>query len=666
MAFDANQINQALDSALDSASRKMDALVSKASAFGESFSNSIVQNIENVNHKIDALGTAFSNIGGGVQTLAGLWQGSMGQMDSNTQTVLTSIQNFGTNMSALGETASKAVTFNEVISQLTSLKGMLGIAGFAITSLVGVFSVACATAQQQSEEFATALAGPSVALGEMYNGVASSAVDFYNSIATSGSVLSGFNSEIILSGQAQGELAAKINETQVSISETIRNAVDNNLKFNQQEVASLEEKFTKMQELNAQELDMQKSYGDAVQARADALATTHQGSLAEYQEYAAQLIHSAEQVRDETIAKADEQYTEELALRRQMMNTSDEYNEEWYNSQVAALQQQYQTEVDMANQKCGDTIAVLADGYLNQDETLRNHIEETGNLNTQLLEEDQRYKNEKARLEQERNTTTTENSDEARELAKEWAAQQEQIEQEHMSNMKDIQGRISANMDEETQKQAGSWMAMCANAELYGGNISDESKNLKDDFFRNLDKMPGDAKTTFDNTLNPMLTAMQKKRPALFAEAEAIGTGIIYRLRKILEINSPSRKTRKIFQAVMEGAHLGLQDEKNNLLDQAEDIGSSVLDQLNFNTPGGISAAFSQMRRTVGSQAGMIATGLSAGLNGSLASAFHPDRQQDNMIPASGKIKTVLNIDGREFAVATANYMSEELAWRNL
>lgn len=40
--------------------------------------------------------------------------------------------------------------------------------------------------------------------------------------------------------------------------------------------------------------------------------------------------------------------------------------------------------------------------------------------------------------------------------------------------------------------------------------------------------------------------------------------------------------------------------------------------------------------------------------------------ESGDMIPASGKIKTVLNIDGREFAVATANYMSEELAWRNL
>ena len=59
-------------------------------------------------------------------------------------------------------------------------------------------------------------------------------------------------------------------------------------------------------------------------------------------------------------------------------------------------------------------------------------------------------------------------------------------------------------------------------------------------------------------------------------KASSIADGIISRLKKSFDIHSPSRETRDIFQNVMKGAELGLEDEERTLNKQIDEIANKM------------------------------------------------------------------------------------------
>lgn len=621
------------------------------------------EQVASLNDQIGKLGGSFSKIGSSTQALSGIFKESMGEMDGSMQTVMQGVDTFGQNMSTLGTAFNAAAT----IGQLFSISGAAGVAGLAVTGLVGIFSFAAADAQKKAEEMASNMQAPFTEMGNIYTQTASAASDFYNAIASAGNVLEGVNANIVLSIDTYASLGAEMDAVQNSITQTIQNAKNTHNTLNQEELASVEAKFARMQELNQQEIDMQKSYADAVRIEAETLATVHEGSAMEYEEYAKKVMNSAQQTKDQIIAKAEEQYTEELLLKQQMIGTSDEYTQAWYESEVEAMREQKQKKIDEANAQCGETLSIVAQGYLDQNEALKEHIKRAGELNQEALDEEDWYNQEKDRLEKERNACYEENGIVNQQKLTELISEEEELDKNHSAKMREIRDEMASNMDENTAKMTGNWIAMLADAELYGDDISDESKSLRDGFLLNLDDMPPESRDAFQKAVGPMLDEMKKAQPLLFAKAEETATGIIYRYRRAFDEHSPSRKTRSIFRYLMKGAELGLSDEEGTLLKQADQISKNVLKQFDLDKVNNLSNLYARMKQETEQQAGRLSAAIGVTANGSLTAASASAAGADTgLIPASGKIKTVLNIDGREFAVATANYMSEELAWRNL
>ena len=132
------------------------------------------------------------------------------------------------------------------------------------------------------------------------------------------------------------------------------------------------------------------------------------------------------------------------------------------------------------------------------------------------------------------------------------------------------------NMSDEQAKELGIWLAQVAQTELYGGKINDETKEMVDGIMESYDSMPKKTKEAMKNAMDPMLTEMQKKEPSLFSKATSIANGILSRLKKSFDIHSPSRKTRKIFQQLMQGSELGLEDEEKNLYNKALNVAENV------------------------------------------------------------------------------------------
>jgi len=128
------------------------------------------------------------------------------------------------------------------------------------------------------------------------------------------------------------------------------------------------------------------------------------------------------------------------------------------------------------------------------------------------------------------------------------------------------------NMSESEAEQLGVWLAMLSQTEMYGGEISEENQLLVDNILESYDAMPKKTQEAMKNAMSPMLEEMKNSEPTLWSKASSIADGIISRLKKSFDIHSPSRETRDIFQNVMKGAELGLEDEERALNKQIDEI----------------------------------------------------------------------------------------------
>ena len=103
---------------------------------------------------------------------------------------------------------------------------------------------------------------------------------------------------------------------------------------------------------------------------------------------------------------------------------------------------------------------------------------------------------------------------------------------------------------------------------------------MVDAILESYDSMPKETREAMKNAMSPMLEEMENSEPSLFEKASGIAGGILSRLKQSFDIHSPSKETRGIFQNVMKGAELGLDDEEKSLNKQIEDIANKM--KVNF------------------------------------------------------------------------------------
>ena len=151
--------------------------------------------------------------------------------------------------------------------------------------------------------------------------------------------------------------------------------------------------------------------------------------------------------------------------------------------------------------------------------------------------------------------------------------------------MKKIYNNMYKYMSESEAKQLGVWIAMLANTEMYGGEISEKNQQMVDVILESYDKMPKKTREAMKNAMSPMLEEMKNSEPSLYAKASGIANGILSRLKKSFDIHSPSRETRKIFENVMKGAEIGLDDEENKLYAQVNEMANKMKTRLADITP---------------------------------------------------------------------------------
>lgn len=448
----------------------------------------------------------------------------------------------------IGTATGSAATLAKVF------QGLASPTGIAITAITTMATVIIAEMKKAEEE-----------AKEKFSSMGQAAADFYTGIQNAEGYLDSFNSTLFATTEEQEELQEQMNEIQAGITKICKTASDERRGYTQEEIIQLDEYFQKLRELKDREIAIQQEIAGAITQQAVTNAETFQGSLEEYKVQSQEWIATAQQQAEATINLIEQGSIEEVALLKQKYGEEATMQNEAYATEYNNLMTQKQQKIDAANAEVAEVTSVYAQGYANRANQDGDFYEHMLHYNTLWQEETQRHLNRVQEIEDGN--------------FNKWLGRSRSQTSEYNTNFenkKKILKEMYSSMSESEAQQLGVWLAMLADTELYGGEISEENQQIVDTIIETYDEMPKKTREAMKNAMSPMLEEMQNKEPSLFAKATGIADGILSRLKKSFDIHSPSRETRDIFQNVMKGAELGLEDEQKALNKQVDDIANQM------------------------------------------------------------------------------------------
>ena len=551
----------------------------------------------------------------------------------------------------------------------------IGLVVAAVAALAGGIAALCLTMgdandlTKKLEESQERLKETNSKLGESYNEVAGQFSDFLTQIESSGSIFDNFNESILISDEKKKELTDNMDAVQTEITELCQLAAEERRSLTGSEIQRLDELFQKMHELADQELAIEQSKQGVVTTQAEALNSAAGISLEEYTQRAQKLANTAEETRVAVIDKAYEQYTEEIALLNWRLENDASFSKREYDQKVAAAEKQYQTSIDAANKEAADTLEVLTSGYQQRCDALRQYsgqmmgleksIEIEERTHTEKLNEiDKWYQEEKKRILAASYNDKTEGAKlGSLANAKARKEQEEDIRnQKQLEEYRNKQNKILS--DKNYQNQLSGFIALASLYETYSGKTREQSQYIVDAFYQPMADMPDETREKFIEIMNGALEGLGAKEEALYYKAKQIANGIIGIFTQAYDIHSPSKVFKKIFRYTIEGGESGLDEEVPKLFQKEDEIAQTFTKRLHA----GISAdgLVAKLRAGIAEGKAMVTQALTAKV------VHHVNlntEEANRRMVLRGDVVSHISIDGREFAVVSAPYVSEELQW---
>lgn len=503
----------------------------------------------------------------------------IGKLGTGVGKVISSVGTFSQALAVLktgAESTNKSA--NTLAKAIGAIVSPMGLTTTAIT--VGITAIIYAVKKAEEE-----------AKNSLSN-IGNSATDFVTGISNAKSHLDEFNITLFTTSEEQTKLEQNMQEVQNGITEICKTATNERRDYTQKEIKQLDEYFAKLKELKDKELEIQKNISSAVNQQAMQNAQNFQGSLEEYKVSSQEWIKTAQEQANKEISLIEEGTTQQITLLQQRFGEKATLDNEAYANEYNKIVEEKNKKIQEANDEVAKVNNAYSNGYLQrakQNESFYTTLQE---YNTKSEAETNRH-NEVIQ--------SLRNNESIGEERKNRLIEAENIS--HKDKMKDNWKDMYKNMSEEQEKELGTWLAMVAQTEMYGGEIDDETKNLVNGIIGSYGSMSKDTKEAMKNAMEPMLTEMQSKEPTLFAKAQSIAEGILSRLKKSFDIHSPSRETRKIFNMVMLGAEKGLEDEENNIYKQIDGMDKKIKNKLeNIN----LKSKYGELFNTIQAKQGRI------------------------------------------------------------
>ena len=555
--------------AMEKASKTMNGKLSSAidalkTALGE-LTESLLPIVTKGVEKITEWANAFSNLDkesqqtilmiAGIGVAIGPVLTVIGKLSTGIGSAIKILGTFGTAINVTrGITTSTSTAVNGLAKVFSGITSPIGLAVTGITASIGLIGLAV---QNMNKDTKVA-----------FSNMGTAASEFVSGIDQAESHLDEFNSTLFATSEEQQKLQTDMQEVQNGITQICKTASDERRNYTQEEITQLDEYFKKLRELKDREIEIQQSISNSIAQQAEQNAQTFQGSLEEYKINSQEWINTAQQQADAEIALIEERTTQEIALLQQRYGEKATLENEEYAREYNKVVEQKDKLIEQANEQVSKVNSAYAQGYLERSKQENGWYNIYSQYNSKIEEENDRH-NQKIQ--------DIENGNFNWLIGKTEDKQSETIK--HSKNMKNIWNDMYEDMDESQQEQLGVWLALVAQTEIYGGEIDDETRDIVDSILDSYDDMPDDVKETMEDTMSGMLKGMEEKEPSLFSRASNIADGILSRLRRSFDINSPSKKTKEIFKYVMEGAEIGLDEKEKSLYRDVDRIAKGVLDK---------------------------------------------------------------------------------------
>lgn len=479
----------------------------------------------------------------------------LGTLVKGTGTAVKGIGTFSKAIAvALNHTTSTDEKVNKLAGTLTKLTSPASLASAAVVASIAGISYAVKKSQED--------------VNKAYENMGKGISNFKDGVNNATSHLDSFNSTLFASNEEQQKLQSNMDEVQKGITDICKRASDERRDYTQEEIKQLDEYFEKLRKLKDRELEIQQSVSNAIVQQATQNAESFQGSLDEYKVQSQEWLKTAQEQKDKEIAIINDRTTQEIALLQQRYGDKANLENEEYAREYNAIIQDKDNAIAQANEKVAKVNEAYANGYAQRSEQEDSFFAKLKETNSNVENENTRHTSELDKInsswyateDMRRGAIEGENARHTQELKNQW---------------KDLYKTMSDSEEE----QMGTWIAMLADTELYGGQIDNESKKIVDNVIASYDNMPNGTRKAMKNAMQPMLEEMEKSEPSLFAKATSIANGILGNLRHAFDIHSPSKKTRKIFEYVMEGGEIELDAGAKRMYSQVDEISKKLLNK---------------------------------------------------------------------------------------
>lgn len=479
----------------------------------------------------------------------------LGTLVKGTGTAVKGIGTFSNAIAvALNHTTSTNEKVNKLAGTLTKLTSPASLASAAVVASIAGISYAVKKSQED--------------VNKAYENMGKGISNFKDGVNNATSHLDSFNSTLFASNEEQQKLQSNMDEVQKGITDICKRASDERRDYTQEEIKQLDEYFEKLRKLKDRELEIQQSVSNAIVQQATQNAESFQGSLDEYKVQSQEWLKTAQEQKDKEIAIINDRTTQEIALLQQRYGDKANLENEEYAREYNAIIQDKDNAIAQANEKVAKVNEAYANGYAQRSEQEDSFFAKLKETNSNVENENTRHTSELDKInsswyateDMRRGAIEGENARHTQELKNQW---------------KDLYKTMSDSEEE----QMGTWIAMLADTELYGGQIDNESKKIVDNVIASYDNMPNGTRKAMKNAMQPMLEEMEKSEPSLFAKATSIANGILGNLRHAFDIHSPSKKTRKIFEYVMEGGEIELDAGAKRMYSQVDEMSKKLLNK---------------------------------------------------------------------------------------
>lgn len=495
------------------------------------------------------------------------------------------------------------------VSSMAGSIGSLGpVIGIAVAALG---ALAIAVGHKLTEEFREAEKAQKEYDDTLISSL-SGIKEFGDGIDSARSRLGDYNTEIIISAEKQQEFDDKIQKAQDNILTIARTAAKEMRKLTKEESAEIEKLIGLINDYTDKKIEAYEEQQKVVSAMA-----TQEKEMNE--KNAQELINTAREAKEETLAIARVNYQDQIALAEESYGHLGEKNKEAYDKIVDDAKKAFDEHEENANTHYAETLKIVTDGFYDQQIANNDHLKILAKSDENRLEQMQMSEEEKMDL-----------------------LKMSETDRQNYINKKNNERKdeLKKALEGENADLVEAYIRMAMDTELYGGKVSNEGEKFVENYIKAFDDLSPEMQQVARDAISPLYDEMDKQEPSLLQKASNIAGGIINKLKGAFDIHSPSRVMQKIAGYIWEP------------LEDRTDKASKTLDKQT------LTASQIMLKNMTGIQLPNI--GALAG--GAVASTTSTSNYNNY---GAEQVVVKIPIDGREIASVITPKVSQMLASQN-